>query len=76
MGNSDEGTDKPIKVDVLRSKIVMIQAIPRLGADNGYAQLYALCEDGSVWMKTIIGGAFNPMLNGGWECVTQSGTGG
>lgn len=76
MNNLSEKTTKRIKADVLRSKIVMIQAIPRLGANDGYAQLYALCEDGSVWMKTILGGVLNPILNGDWELVSQSGTGG
>lgn len=43
----------------MKSKVIQITVLPE--SEDKYATLFALCEDGSIWAKTLHAGY-------DWEC--------
>lgn len=42
----------------MKSKIIQIQAVPE--TDNEWAALFALCEDGTIWVRYQNRGGWAP----------------
>lgn len=55
-------------VVILPSKVIQIQAASQPGDCNSgpHVQLFALCEDGSVWCQYQSSGASNVPTDGRW----------
>ena len=66
----------PVQSIVMRleSRVIQIQAVSQPGDTNcgPHVQLYALCEDGSVWVKYSSSGYSNVPTHGGWELVESA----
>ena len=60
--------DNTHAVVVLPSKVVQIQAVSHPGDINcgPHVQLFALCDDGSVWCQYQSSGASNVPTDGRW----------
>jgi hypothetical protein len=58
----------PVTVDELPSKVIQIQAQALPGDYNSgpHITLFALCEDGSVWMQYHSSGYSNVPTDGRW----------
>ena len=58
-------------VGVLRSKPIQIQAVSQPGDHNSgpHVQLFALCEDGSIWVQYHSSGASNVPTDGLWHMI-------
>jgi hypothetical protein len=56
---------------VLRSKPTQIQAVSQPGDYNSgpHVQLFALCEDGSIWVQYHSSGYSNVPTDGSWHMV-------
>lgn len=55
----------------LSSKTIQIQAVSHPGDFNcgPHVELFALCEDGSIWIQYVSSGGANVPTDGFWELV-------
>ena len=58
-------------MEKLISKIIQIQAVAQHGSPNHgeHVQLFALCEDGTTWVKYFSSGNANVPIDGLWYAV-------
>lgn len=63
--------DKMPKNSILRSKPQQIQAVSQPGDGNSgpHVQLFALCEDGSIWVQYHSSGFSNVPTDGMWHMI-------
>lgn len=70
MSNTKEAAEP---VADLSSKVIQIQAANQPGDHNSgpHVQLFALCEDGSVWVQYHSSGYSNVPTDGRWYPIVQ-----
>jgi hypothetical protein len=71
--NITEATSEPMAVESLPTKVIQIQAASLPGDSNSgpHSQLFALCEDGSVWVQYHSSGYSNVPTDGMWRTVNR-----
>lgn len=64
-------SDPIVSVESLPSKVIQIQAASQPGDHNSgpHVQLFALCEDGSLWCNYQSSGYSNVPTDGRWYCI-------
>ena len=75
MGTTSDVDASPVHAVVtLPSKVVQIQAASQPGDGNSgpHVQLFALCEDGSIWVQYYSSGFSNVPTDGLWHVIQQS----
>lgn len=71
---ANKTASEPIAVESLPTKAIQIQAASQPGDSNSgpHVQLFALCEDGSVWVQYHSSGYSNVPTDGMWRLVNKA----